>query len=113
MGAPPPEGSGKPGVAGGVGVGEVVPGGGREAHDHEADGPPGEGSEGARSHAVVPFDDPRSIRAIVMNLEHVKAIITATEVLVTNPKDPLVVPFVWDLQSRVGASQQVIVGSFM
>ncbi|KAK1263943.1 Magnesium transporter MRS2-F [Acorus gramineus] len=50
-------------------------------------------------------------RAIVMNLEHVKAIITATEVLVTNPKDPLVVPFVRDLQSRIGAPQQVADGS--
>ncbi|KAK1301197.1 Magnesium transporter MRS2-F [Acorus calamus] len=50
-------------------------------------------------------------RAIVMNLEHVKAIITATEVLVTNSKDPLVVPFVRDLQSRVGAPQQVADGS--
>ncbi|WOL16057.1 hypothetical protein Cni_G24839 [Canna indica] len=40
-------------------------------------------------------------RAIVINLEHIKAIITATEVLVPNSKDPLVAPFVQDLQSRV------------
>ncbi|KAG6529497.1 magnesium transporter MRS2-F-like isoform X1 [Zingiber officinale] len=49
-------------------------------------------------------------RAIVINLEHIKAIITATEVLVPNSKDPMVAPFVQDLQSRVfssyGAPQQ-------
>ncbi|RRT64676.1 hypothetical protein GW17_00028645 [Ensete ventricosum] len=43
-------------------------------------------------------------RAIVINLEHIKAIITATEVLVPNSKDPLVAPFVQDLQSRVASS---------
>ncbi|KAG1328002.1 putative magnesium transporter MRS2-3 [Cocos nucifera] len=50
-------------------------------------------------------------RAIVINLEHIKAIITATEVLIPNSKDPMVAPFVQDLQSRVsssyGAPQQV------
>ncbi|KAJ4950349.1 hypothetical protein NE237_027181 [Protea cynaroides] len=40
-------------------------------------------------------------RAIVVNLEHIKAIITATEVLVLNSKDPWVVPFVRDLECRV------------
>ncbi|KAG0488027.1 hypothetical protein HPP92_006838 [Vanilla planifolia] len=43
-------------------------------------------------------------RAIVINLEHIKAVITATEVLVPNSKDPLVAPFVHDLQSRVHSS---------
>nr|XP_010912043.1 magnesium transporter MRS2-F [Elaeis guineensis] len=43
-------------------------------------------------------------RAIVINLEHIKAIITATEVLIPNSKDPMVVPFVQDLQSRVSSS---------
>lgn len=43
-------------------------------------------------------------RAIVINLEHIKAIITATEVLVPNSKDPLVAPFIHDLQSRVAAT---------
>lgn len=54
-------------------------------------------------------------RAIVINLEHIKAIITATEVLVPNWKDPIVAPFVQDLQSRVfssnGAPQQEVVSS--
>nr|CAD1817990.1 unnamed protein product [Ananas comosus var. bracteatus] len=40
-------------------------------------------------------------RAIVINLEHIKAIITATEVLIPNSKDPIVAPFVRDLQSRI------------
>ncbi|KAF3772839.1 Magnesium transporter [Nymphaea thermarum] len=42
-------------------------------------------------------------RAIVVNLEHIKAIITATEVLLLNSKDPLVAPFVRDLQSRISS----------
>ncbi|KAG1328001.1 magnesium transporter MRS2-F [Cocos nucifera] len=50
-------------------------------------------------------------RAIVLNLEHIKAIITATEVLILNSKDPMVAPFVHDLQSRLsnlsGARHQV------
>ncbi|KAF8411773.1 hypothetical protein HHK36_004332 [Tetracentron sinense] len=40
-------------------------------------------------------------KAIVVNLEHIKAIVTATEVLVLNSKDPSVVPFVRDLECRV------------
>ncbi|XP_043721121.1 magnesium transporter MRS2-F-like [Telopea speciosissima] len=40
-------------------------------------------------------------RAIVVNLEHIKAIITATEVWVPNSKDPWVAPFVRDLECRV------------
>ncbi|XP_043722843.1 magnesium transporter MRS2-F-like [Telopea speciosissima] len=40
-------------------------------------------------------------RAIVVNLEHIKAIITASEVLVLNSKDPWVAPFVRDLESRL------------
>ncbi|WOL03541.1 magnesium transporter MRS2-F-like [Canna indica] len=43
-------------------------------------------------------------RAIVINLEHIKAIITATEVLVPDSKDQLVAPFVQELQSRVSSS---------
>ncbi|OVA04456.1 Magnesium transporter MRS2/LPE10 [Macleaya cordata] len=43
-------------------------------------------------------------RAIVVNLEHIKAIITATEVLVLNFKDPAVVPFVRDLEDKVSAN---------
>ncbi|XP_038987944.1 magnesium transporter MRS2-F-like [Phoenix dactylifera] len=39
-------------------------------------------------------------RAIVVNLEHIKAIITATEVLIPNSRDPMAAPFVRDLQSR-------------
>ena len=37
-------------------------------------------------------------RAIVINLEHIKAIITAQEVLLLNSKDPSVTPFVEELQ---------------
>ncbi|KAI3454580.1 hypothetical protein Pfo_011243 [Paulownia fortunei] len=37
-------------------------------------------------------------RAIVVNLEHIKAIITAQEVLFLNSRDPLVTPFVKKLQ---------------
>lgn len=40
-------------------------------------------------------------RAIVVNLEHIKAIITAQEVLLLNSKDPAVVPIVLDLQRRL------------
>jgi magnesium transporter len=40
-------------------------------------------------------------RAIVINLEHVKAIITAHEVLLLNSKDPYVTPFVEELQGRL------------
>eukprot|EP00249_Psilotum_nudum_P011944 c23481_g1_i1 orf=444-1946(-) len=51
-------------------------------------------------------------RAIVVSLEHIKAIITAHEVLLVNPKDPAVAPFVEDLQRRLphfynGLGQQV------
>ncbi|GLJ49974.1 hypothetical protein SUGI_1062840 [Cryptomeria japonica] len=40
-------------------------------------------------------------RAIVINLEHIKAIITAQEVLLLNSRDPAVAPFVADLQRRL------------
>uniref|UniRef100_A0A7N1A060 Magnesium transporter n=1 Tax=Kalanchoe fedtschenkoi TaxID=63787 RepID=A0A7N1A060_KALFE len=40
-------------------------------------------------------------RAIVVNLEHVKAIITAKEVLMAKSTNPLVIEFVLDLQLRV------------
>ncbi|KAH9295971.1 hypothetical protein KI387_039559 [Taxus chinensis] len=40
-------------------------------------------------------------RAIVINLEHIKAIITAQEVLFLNSRDPAVAPFVADLQRRL------------
>ncbi|KAL9994298.1 putative magnesium transporter MRS2 [Helianthus debilis subsp. tardiflorus] len=40
-------------------------------------------------------------RAIVINLEHIKAIITAHEVLLLNSKDPSVAPFVQELQRRI------------
>lgn len=40
-------------------------------------------------------------RAIVINLEHIKAIITAHEVLLLNSKDPFVAPFVEELQRRI------------
>lgn len=40
-------------------------------------------------------------RAIVINLEHIKAIITSDEVLLLNSKDPVVAPFAEDLQRRL------------
>lgn len=40
-------------------------------------------------------------RAIVINLEHIKAIITAHEVLLLNSKDPSVAPLVEELQCRI------------
>ncbi|KAJ8763373.1 hypothetical protein K2173_002256 [Erythroxylum novogranatense] len=40
-------------------------------------------------------------KAIVINLEHIKAIITAQEVLLLNSKDPTVAPFVEELERRV------------
>lgn len=40
-------------------------------------------------------------KAIVINLEHIKAIITAQEVLLLNSKDPSVTPFVEELQRRL------------
>ncbi|KAL3813833.1 hypothetical protein ACJIZ3_015101 [Penstemon smallii] len=40
-------------------------------------------------------------RAIVINLEHIKAIITAQEVLLLNSRDPSVIPFVDELQRRI------------
>ncbi|XP_015576614.1 magnesium transporter MRS2-3 [Ricinus communis] len=40
-------------------------------------------------------------RAIVINLEHIKAIITSQEVLLLNSKDPSVIPFVDELQRRL------------
>ncbi|KAK9162247.1 hypothetical protein Syun_003149 [Stephania yunnanensis] len=43
-------------------------------------------------------------RAIVVNLEHIKAIITASEVLVLNSMDPSVIPFVRELECRVATA---------
>ncbi|XP_050108891.1 magnesium transporter MRS2-3-like [Malus sylvestris] len=40
-------------------------------------------------------------RAIVINLEHIKAIITAHEVLLLNSQDPFVTPFIEELQRRL------------
>ncbi|KAK7247494.1 hypothetical protein RIF29_42377 [Crotalaria pallida] len=40
-------------------------------------------------------------RAIVINLEHIKAIVTATEVLMINSSNPLFLQFLNDLQSRL------------
>lgn len=54
-------------------------------------------------------------RAIVINLEHIKAIITAQEVLLLNSKDPSVTPFVDELQRRIlrhhQATSQVLFNS--
>ena len=47
-------------------------------------------------------------RAIVINLEHIKAIITAQEVLLLNSRDPSVTPFVEELQRRILRHHQAI-----
>ncbi|KAG8376788.1 hypothetical protein BUALT_Bualt09G0100400 [Buddleja alternifolia] len=46
-------------------------------------------------------------RAIVINLEHIKAIITAQEVLLLNSRDPSVKPFIDELQRRLLRHHQV------
>ncbi|GLT68960.1 hypothetical protein SLA2020_411500 [Shorea laevis] len=43
-------------------------------------------------------------RAIVINLEHIKAIITAKEVLMINSTSPLVIQFLQDLRHRISRS---------
>jgi hypothetical protein len=40
-------------------------------------------------------------RAVVVNLEHVKVIVTADEALVPDPGNPLVRPFLLDLHARL------------
>ena len=43
-------------------------------------------------------------RAVVVNLERVRAVITATEVLVPGPRDPAVAPLVRELRARLIAA---------
>jgi magnesium transporter len=43
-------------------------------------------------------------RAVVVNLERARAVITATEVLVPAPRDPAVAPLVGNLLARLAAS---------
>ncbi|KAI8524032.1 hypothetical protein RHMOL_Rhmol13G0117900 [Rhododendron molle] len=43
----------------------------------------------------------RRERAVVVNLEHIKAIVTANEVLVPNPRDPRIASFVYDLEFKL------------
>ncbi|KAF3337693.1 magnesium transporter MRS2-F-like protein [Carex littledalei] len=45
-------------------------------------------------------------RAIVVNLEHIKAIVTASEVLLSNSRDPLVEPVRKELESRLAGDTQ-------
>ncbi|XP_058189497.1 magnesium transporter MRS2-3-like [Rhododendron vialii] len=40
-------------------------------------------------------------RAIVVNLENIKAIVTASEMLLLNPRDPSLSPFVSDLEHKL------------
>ncbi|KAL2250819.1 UNVERIFIED_CONTAM: Magnesium transporter MRS2-3 [Sesamum indicum] len=47
-------------------------------------------------------------RAIVTNLEHIKAIITAQEVFLLNSRDPLVIPFIDELERRILRHHQAI-----
>ncbi|KAH7845245.1 hypothetical protein Vadar_009694 [Vaccinium darrowii] len=48
-----------------------------------------------------PYAVLRRERAVVVHLEHVKAIVTAEEVLVPNPRDPRIASFVYDLEFRL------------
>lgn len=43
-------------------------------------------------------------RAVVVSLESVRAVITATEVLVPNPQDPAAVQLVRELRARLGST---------
>jgi len=43
-------------------------------------------------------------RAVVVNLDRVRAVITATEVLVPGPRDPSVAPLVAELRTRLAAA---------
>ncbi|CAK9151155.1 unnamed protein product [Ilex paraguariensis] len=43
-------------------------------------------------------------KAIVVNLEHIRAIITANEVFVPNPMDPTLESFVWDLKCKLSVA---------
>lgn len=55
-------------------------------------------------------------RAIVINLENIKAIITGHEVLLLNSKDPSVAPFVQELQRLLARHHQATraqVGPFL
>jgi hypothetical protein len=45
-------------------------------------------------------------RAIVLNLEHVKAIVTAAEVLVRDPSNPRLRPFLLELHARLAIPVQ-------
>ncbi|KAL0410164.1 UNVERIFIED_CONTAM: Magnesium transporter MRS2-3 [Sesamum latifolium] len=47
-------------------------------------------------------------RAIVTNLEHIKAIITAQEVFLLNSRDPLVIPFIDELERRILRHHQAL-----
>ncbi|RWR83615.1 magnesium transporter MRS2-3-like protein [Cinnamomum micranthum f. kanehirae] len=58
----------------------------------------------SRPSPLLPLHRPRRERAIVINLEHIKAIITAQEVLLLNSKDPSVIPFIDELQRRFSPS---------
>lgn len=40
-------------------------------------------------------------KAILIHLEHIRAVVTAIEVIVPNSKDPVVVPFLHDLRDRI------------
>ncbi|KAG5515506.1 hypothetical protein RHGRI_036523 [Rhododendron griersonianum] len=48
----------------------------------------------------------RRERAVVVNLEHIKAIVTANEVLVPNPRDPRMASFVYDLEFKLSDFDQ-------
>ncbi|GJN27611.1 hypothetical protein PR202_gb15649 [Eleusine coracana subsp. coracana] len=96
------------GVGGGVRRGLVDGGGGsRQAQDDAADGPTGARPPRAGPGAVVVVAARRvqhrgpGPRALVVNLDRVRAVVTAHEVLVPCPRDPAVAPLVRELRARL------------
>ncbi|KAL4319504.1 hypothetical protein GQ457_18G005050 [Hibiscus cannabinus] len=72
-------------------------GGGRKAFHHRRMSLPDRGLQIFDPFLSYPSTVLGRERAIVINLEHIKTIITAQEVLVLNFKDPFVTPFVNEL----------------
>ncbi|CAN6228119.1 unnamed protein product, partial [Urochloa humidicola] len=83
------------GVGGGVRRGGASRGGGRwQAPPEGADGAPGAGPPGAGPALSYPSSISGRDRAVVVNLDGVRAVITAAEVLIPAPRDPAVAPLV-------------------
>ncbi len=51
-------------------------------------------------------------RALVVNLEHIKVIVTTSYVLVINPEDENVLPFITELKTKLAAPMAGLGGSY-